>query len=189
MCGVAKEQSHAPAKHHPRRHCHGERKPPHNHHSGNYLSIHSLSEYASPDLTLPGQYFAAQKNDDGLRGEKALMYAVLEDGIKNFYRNLGDERREQTELYEEAEEWICEDTCDAPFDFNLICDMLGINPVSLRERLMEWKQRELLRRELTGDTESIRVGLSPFPVPIAIDELEAMSTGVSDDEDGYDRAA
>ncbi len=57
-----------------------------------FFSINSLSEHGLPDLTLPAQFFTTRKNDDGLSAEKALMYAVVESGIKRFWRNLGDAR-------------------------------------------------------------------------------------------------
>ncbi len=131
----------------------------------------SLLDYLSPDLTLPEQYFAQQANDDGMGPEKALMYAVLKDGIRSFYKYTGSTRRKYRKMSDEAEEWLMEDSWDDPFSFTVICDTLGIDPGCLRTKLLAWKDSELERRRMTGDTKSIQVGRSPFPV--SADELEA----------------
>jgi hypothetical protein len=130
---------------------------------GNFILMPSLLDYLSPDLTLPEQYFYSQRNDDGMGAEKALMYAVLKDGIRSFYKYVGSTRRKYRRLSDEAEAWITTDSWDEPFSFRVICDTLGIDPDGLRSRLMDWKRTEMVRRELTGDTSSAQVGRSPFP--------------------------
>ncbi len=131
---------------------------------GNFILMPSLLDYLSPDLTLPEQYFYSQRNDDGMGAEKALMYAVLKDGIRSFYKYVGSTRRKYRRLSDEAEAWITTDSWDEPFSFRVICDTLGIDPDGLRSRLMDWKRTEMVRRELTGDTSSAQVGRSPFPI-------------------------
>jgi len=149
----------------------------------------SLLEYLSPDLTLPEQYFYRQRNDDGMGAEKALMYAVLKDGIRCFYKHVGATRRKYRKMSAEAEEWLMEDTYDYPFSFRVICDTLGIDADALRGRLLQWKDAELERRRVTGDTKSVQVGRSPFPTPM--NELDAFissndSEGGSEDWDDAD---
>lgn len=139
------------------------RRQPPNPLGGNFILMPSLLDYLSPDLTLPEQYFAQQRQDDGMGAEKALMYAVLKDGIRSFYKYVGSERRKHRRLSDEAEQWILEDNWDDPFSFQVICDTLSIDPRSLRARLVEWKRTEMSRRELTGDTSSVQTGRSPFP--------------------------
>ena len=130
---------------------------------GNFILMPSLLEYLSPDLTLPEQYFYRQRNDDGMGAEKALMYAVLKDGIRCFYKHVGATRRKYRKMSAEAEEWLMEDTYDYPFSFRVICDTLGIDADCLRGKLVAWKEFELERRETTGDTKSVQIGRSPFP--------------------------
>ncbi len=138
--------------------------------AGNFILMPSLLDYLSPDLTLPEQYFALQANDDGMGSEKALMYAVLKDGIRCFYKHVGATRRKYRKMSDEAEEWLMEDTWDYPFSFTVICDTLGIDAGCLRSKLVTWKGQELERRRMTGDTKSVQVGRSPFPSPL--DETE-----------------
>ena len=130
---------------------------------GNFILMPSLLEYLSPDLTLPEQYFSKQQNDDGMGAEKSLMYAVLKDGIRCFYKHVGATRRKHRRMSAEAEEWLLEDSWDYPFAFRVICDTLGIDPDCLRQRLIAWKEAELERQRVTGDTKTIQVGRSPFP--------------------------
>ena len=156
--------------------------------AGNFILMPSLLDYLTPDLTLPEQYFAQQANDDGMGPEKALMYAVLKDGIRCFYKYTGSTRRKYRKMSDEAEEWLAEDTWDDPFSFTVICDTLGIDSGCLRAKLLAWKDAELERRRMTGDTKSIQVGRSPFPV--SAEEVEAyqaktsLSFDVVDTEDG-----
>jgi hypothetical protein len=82
----------------------------------------------------------------------------------------------------EAEEWILEDTWDYPFSFRVICDTLGIDSDCLRSRLVEWKDSELERRLVTGDTKSVQIGRSPFPTPLN-DFEESYNAAVVDDLD------
>jgi len=159
------------------------RRPEPNPLGGNFILMPSLLEYLSPDLTLPEQYFMRQRNDDGMGAEKSLMYAVLKDGIRCFYKHVGAKRRKYRKMSMEAEEWILDDSYDYAFSFRVICDLLGIDADCLRRRLMDWKEAELRRREQTGDTKTIQVGRSPFPTPL--DGLE-LDSGASDDDDAGD---
>jgi hypothetical protein len=159
------------------------RRPEPNPLGGNFILMPSLLEYLSPDLTLPEQYFMRQRNDDGMGAEKSLMYAVLKDGIRCFYKHVGAKRRKYRKMSMEAEEWILDDSYDYAFGFRVICDMLGIDADCLRRRLMDWKDAELRRREQTGDTKTIQVGRSPFPTPLDGVDLDAGSGDVDDDSD------
>ncbi len=159
-------------------------RPAPNPYGGNFLLSPSLADYLTPDVALPEQYFSADQIDDGLGAEKALMYAVLKDGIRCFYKNVGAKRRKYKKMFDEAEEWISQDTYDYPFAFSAICDTLGIDAKCLRERLLEWKEAEMMRRALTGDTASIQVGRSPFPAPVDLSEIEVMGSDMDDGDTG-----
>jgi len=160
------------------------RRPEPNPLGGNFILMPSLLEYLSPDLTLPEQYFMRQRNDDGMGAEKSLMYAVLKDGIRCFYKHVGAKRRKYRKMSMEAEEWILDDSYDYAFGFRVICDMLGIDADCLRRRLMEWKEAELRRREQTGDTKTIQIGRSPFPTPL--EDVELDSACAEEDYDAGD---
>jgi hypothetical protein len=159
------------------------RRPEPNPLGGNFILMPSLLEYLSPDLTLPEQFFDRQRMDDGMGAEKSLMYAVLKDGIRCFYKHVGATRRKYRKMSAEAEEWLLEDTYDYPFSFRVICETLSIDADALRARLLTWKDTELERRRVTGDTKSVQVGRSPFPTRLGdLDEFgTADSSSAADD--------
>jgi hypothetical protein len=180
MANPTPEPKAAPAP--PHRNGRGRRPEP-NPLGGNFILMPSLLEYLSPDLTLPEQYFDRQRMDDGMGAEKSLMYAVLKDGIRCFYKHVGATRRKYRKMSAEAEEWLLEDTYDYAFSFRVICETLSIDADALRSRLMVWKEAELERRRVTGDTKSVQVGRSPFPSPLAeLDDLGDADSSSPEDE-------
>jgi len=147
---------------------------------GNFILTPSLVEYLAPDLTLPEQYYLRQMPDDGMGPERALMYAVLKDGIRCFYKNIGATRRKYKRICSEAEEWIAEDCWDYPFSFRVICDLLGIDSACLRSKLFAWKEAELRRRAATGEKDVKQPGRSPFPSPIELDQIDQLPSESSE---------
>src|SRR5438477_6431231 len=68
-------------------------------------------------------------------GERALMRAVLEDGIRCLIGEVGP-RHQRGALAAEAREWI--ETADSrwPYSFENVCDSLGLHAANLRRRLL-----------------------------------------------------
>src|SRR2546427_6600065 len=52
----------------------------------------SLADLFAPDVVLPEQFFEGARRDSQASGEKALMLAVLEDGIRCFQEHLRNPR-------------------------------------------------------------------------------------------------
>ena len=103
----------------------------------------ALAELFGPDIVLPEQIVEGYRNDSYLSGEKALMLAVLEDGIRCFQEHLRNPRYNPRLLSQQAEEWIRADDWDWPFSFNNVCDTLGLDPDALRAALLGWKAKRL----------------------------------------------
>jgi hypothetical protein len=137
-----------------------------NPYGGNFMLTPSLMEYLTPDLTLPEQYYMRHQGDDGMGPERALMYAVLKDAIRSFYKNVGATRRKYKKVLLEAETWLSEDSWDYPFSFLVICETLNIDALCLRARLFAWREAELRRRATPGEKQARPSGRSPFPSPI-----------------------
>lgn len=154
-----------------------------NPYGGNFMLTPSLMEYLAPDLTLPEQYYMRHQGDDGMGPERALMYAVLKDAIRSFYKNVGATRRKYKKVLLEAETWLAEDSWDYPFSFLVICETLSIDAVCLRQRLFAWRDAELRRRAMTGEKASRPSGRSPFPTPILSENLDRMSIDTDIDLD------
>jgi len=110
-----------------------------------------LSELFSPEIVLPDQMQSGYRRDSHISGEKALMLAVLEDGIRCFQEHLTNPRSNPRLLSRQAEEWIGAADWDWPFSFNNVCDTLGIDPDALRQKLFDWKGQRLAEKTEAGD--------------------------------------
>ena len=65
-------------------------------------------------------------------GTKALMLAVLNDGIQCFLRTSGRFRVE-------ADHWIMSRQRRSPFSFVVVCETLGLEPDAVRRALQHWR--------------------------------------------------
>jgi hypothetical protein len=110
----------------------------------------SLADLFAPDIVLPEQFFEGARRDSYISGEKALMLAVLEDGIRCFQEHLRNPRSNPRLLSREAEDWIRAVDYDWPFSFNNVCETLGIDPSALRAALLSWKAKRLSEDEDRG---------------------------------------
>ena len=106
-----------------------------------------LAELFAPEVVLPEQLPQGYRKDSYLSGEKALMLAVLEDGIRCFQEHLTNPRSNPRLLSKQAEDWIGAIDYEWPFSFNNVCETLGIDPEALRERLFTWKAKQLASTE------------------------------------------
>jgi hypothetical protein len=75
-----------------------------------------------------------------LTGTKALMLAVLEDGIRSY---LGGARI----VSQEAEFWIYSHRRQSPFSFVVVCEMLGLDPDAVRKTLKRMKSENVSPRK------------------------------------------
>lgn len=73
---------------------------------------------------------------------RALMLAVLEDGIACFEGHFFKPSRTNEKLYHQAEEWI-NSKDDGVFSFNNVCETLGLDPERLRKGLEQWKVKQI----------------------------------------------
>jgi len=76
-----------------------------------------------------------------LTGTKALMLAVLEDGIRSY---LGGSRV----IAQEAEFWIHSPRRHSPFSFVVVCEMLGLDPDAVRRTLKRMKKENVSPRKV-----------------------------------------
>jgi hypothetical protein len=102
-----------------------------------------LADLFSPEIVLPEQFFRGVRKDSHISGEKAMMLAVLEDGIRCFQEHLRSPRTNPRLLSKQAEEWIRAEDYDWPYSFANVCETLGIEPAGLREALLAWKEKRL----------------------------------------------
>ncbi len=96
-----------------------------------------------PDTLLPTQYYETLHNKASLLPEKRLMLAILEDAIGCFKNSMFARHRRQATLFRDADSWILGETNDWLFSFENVCEILGIEPAYLRQKLLHWKKEQL----------------------------------------------
>ena len=100
-----------------------------------------------PDSLLPAQFFAALEQKTHACGERRLMVAILEDAVDCFQKYLWAADNRSRHLRTEAEKWFLSNDDSWPFSFVNICHALDLHPDFLRRGLLEWKARQLARRQ------------------------------------------
>lgn len=108
-------------------------------------------EALTPAAVLPEQFHSSPRQYPYVRGEVALMQAVLEDAIECFQKQFGTPRFRDYRIAKEAEQWFFTDDYQWPFSFVNICSVLGIDPEYIRRGLNKQKAErpvEIPRRAL-----------------------------------------
>ena len=96
----------------------------------------TTESYSGPDVILPEQHFDSGGLEE-VAGERALMLAVLEDGIRCYQEHLHSPRVRARLLARQSERWIRSKDWEWPYSFNNICDSLSIEPETLRRKLLQ----------------------------------------------------
>jgi hypothetical protein len=106
-------------------------------------AAHSLSfDTEDNELRLvPNESVSGGESRTGqLTGTRALMLAVLEDGIRSY---LGTSRL----LAQDAEYWIYSHRRQSPFSFMVVCEMLGLDADAVRKTLKRMKEQNVSPRK------------------------------------------
>jgi hypothetical protein len=76
-------------------------------------------------------------------GTKALMLAILEDGIRSYLSPVGRVRSE-------AEYWVRSARNRSPFSFHVVCETLGLEPGAVRMALERLRAKNVSPRRAIG---------------------------------------
>lgn len=82
------------------------------------------------------RYEAVYKRAEPASGERRLLLAVLEDGIRTLLKNAQATRGRGLNLRREALGWLMTGARTDVFSFEGICETLGIDAARLRERVL-----------------------------------------------------
>ena len=85
-----------------------------------------------------------------LTGTKALMLAVLEDGIRSYLRGSGLAARD-------ADFWIHSQRRHSPFSFVVVCEILGLSPEAVRETLTKMRGVPAARKMIPRARHNVRI--------------------------------
>lgn len=110
----------------------------------------AVQDLLAADFVLPEQFWGVLDSTVRLSGERALMWAVLADGIECYRRNAHATSVQQRGAFAEAECWIARSDWDWPFSFVNLCEAFGFDPAGVRCALRRWKNaqdRRTIRRQ------------------------------------------
>ena len=82
------------------------------------------------------RYEAVYRRAEAAAGERRLLLAVLEDGIRTLLKYAHAEHGRARTLRREAFAWIRDEARDDVFAFERICEALGIDAARLRGRIL-----------------------------------------------------
>jgi hypothetical protein len=122
-----------------------------------------LSPRFEPDFLVPVQFFDLTRRRSMLDGETRLVFAVLEDAVRCYVKNVNSSRRSDREQFEEVQRWFhAEAGSHSPFSFEYICDVLEIEPAALRQRLGSMSVKDLPTKQMrsVGRRQVVRTGRS-----------------------------
>ena len=99
-------------------------------------SGHAVADVSGFDGEICVRYEAVYRRAEPACGERRLLLAVLEDGIRTFIKNAGASHGRAFNLRREALTWLSSDESRDVFGFQNICEALGIDAERLRQRVL-----------------------------------------------------
>ena len=102
---------------------------------------HAVSDASGFDGDVCVRYEAIYKRAEPACGERRLLLAVLEDGIRTFLKNARATRGRGFNLRREALGWLTAAERADVFTFESICETLGIDAARLRGRVLAEAER------------------------------------------------
>ena len=118
-----------------------------------------------PDMLAAYQYLKTQRRTEPAAPEKALMFAVLADAIETYQKFAAAKSSRGKTLFREVAAWLWNEESDCVFSFLNICELLRVDPTSLRRRLLQCRvnrQRASSRTKI-----QLRSGISRTLKPIS----------------------
>jgi hypothetical protein len=95
-----------------------------------------VADLAGFDGEVCVRYEAVYRRAEPACGERRLLLAVLEDGIRTFLKNARATHGRAFNLRREALSWLTQHESRDVFAFENICEALGIDAERLRQRVL-----------------------------------------------------
>ena len=105
----------------------------------------SVLQLLGADVMLSSSFYERPSSGPAAEGARALMLAVLENAVSEFFKSLPCETRRQRRLLQEVEEWFAARDPSWLFSFEHICAALAIDAGYVRLGLRRWKARRQAR--------------------------------------------
>ena len=101
-----------------------------------------LRELLGAHAVLPEQFWVQDAGAAHPCGERALMWAVLADGIDCYRRNAHPTSVQEQADFDEAERWVFVTDWEWPFSFVNLCEAFGFDPAGVRCALQRWRDQQ-----------------------------------------------
>lgn len=114
------------------------------------MSSGGMSMEVDVDLLRLASLGGGESRSSQYTGTKALMLAVLEDGIRSYLSPVARIRAE-------AEYWISSTRARSPFSFPVVCETLGLEADAVRNALRRMRDRNVTpRRAIARSRPNVR---------------------------------
>src|SRR5881628_2954021 len=97
---------------------------------------HAVADLSGFDGEVCVRYEAVYRRAEPACGERRLLLAVLEDGVRTFLKNARATQGRAFNLRREALAWLTTEDRSDVFAFENICEALGIDAGRLRQRVL-----------------------------------------------------
>jgi hypothetical protein len=95
----------------------------------------NLAALSGRDATISQQYLSTFRRSEQLEPEFALLRAILEDAVHCYRKYQWAQGRAGRESFREVQEWIMGSSRDWIFSFENVCELLGLDPRYVRQKL------------------------------------------------------
>jgi hypothetical protein len=93
------------------------------------------------DMSAAEQFFASLRRSEPLEPERALLVAILEDGISDYLKYRRARDRDGKERFRDAADWVAGSSGDWIFSFDNVCELLDLDPKYVRRLIYEYRDR------------------------------------------------
>ena len=101
----------------------------------NQAHVHDLPDSLITDTLAFDEYLEIRRPNRVFCGEQALLFAVLVDALDVYAKTVNSVTTKAKNRLREVVDWFGSGNTDNPFSFECICEVLGLNPASIRSAL------------------------------------------------------
>jgi hypothetical protein len=99
-----------------------------------------LASVSGIDSTITQEYLSTFRRSEQFEPEFALLRAILEDAVHCYRKYESAQDRAGRERFHEVEAWIMASNSDWIFSFESVCELLGLDPTYVRQKLRARKR-------------------------------------------------
>ena len=108
-----------------------------------------INTAVASEFLSPAQFYDLTRRCASLDGETRLVFAILEDAVRCYLRNLNAPGGYRRILFDEVAEWF--DTASGPqhpFSFGYVCEVLNVDPQFLLRNIHGLKAEDLPAKQI-----------------------------------------